>query len=544
MARKLFTLLPILFCILFFEMTGKAFAGPADQLEQAETYQKEGQYAQAKRIYQQIVTDYPDTNDAFHAQKNLTILYVAWDKQPQAEEALQKLRADFSGHEAIATAITYVADTYRKSEKHQKACEIYQNVVDNWPQDEHGMWSQMGLTISNICLGNDNAAETALEQLRTEYSGHKLISKAACLIADEYRKLEKYEKACEHYQYVVSTWPDAEAALWSQMGLASSSVLLGDYDAAGAAIDKLHADFSRDERMATAACLIADEYRKLEKHEKACEHYQYVVSNWPDAEYALWSGMGLAISNIHAGDYDAAWAAVEQLFNDFFEDGQMATAGCLIGDEYRKLENHEKALVLYQYVVDNWPNAEHAMWSKMNLAISNTAIRNDDAARTAIDELPVNFSGQPKFPSAVFQIGELYYRQAFLREREDHHAQAKQYLQKAIAKWETIITDLPDSITTAWAYNFAADCYRRLGQHQKAVEYYQTVVDDWPDYEYAWDALFRIGRNYENRMKSGLMSKSEANPKIRAVYEQVLEQYPDCKAAMYARRWLTRRNYK
>jgi tetratricopeptide (TPR) repeat protein len=544
MARKLFTLLPILFCVLSVEVTGKTFADAPAQLEQAETYQKEGQYAQAKQIYQQIVTDYPDTNDAFHAQKNLTILYVEWGKQSQAEAAMQQLTADFSEHEGIATAVTYIADTYRKMKKHQKACEIYQNVVDGWPQDEHGMWSQMGLVISNNCLGNDSAAQSAFEKLRTVYSGNKLISKAVCFVADEYRKSEKHKRACEYYQYIVVNWPDSEAALWSQMGLAISNIQRSNFDDAESAIDKLHADFSRDERMATAACLIADEYRKLEKHGKACELYQYVVDNWPEAEYTLWSGMGLAISNIHVGDYDAAWAAVEKMFNDFFEDGQMATAGCLIADEYRKLENHEKALVLYQYVVDNWPDTEHAMWSQMNLAISNTALKNEDATRAAIDELPVNFSEQPKFPSAVFQIGELYYRQAFLKEREDHHAQAKQYLQKAITKWETIITDLPESITTAWAYNFAADCYRRLDQHQKAVEYYRTVVDDWPDYEYAWDALFRIGRNYENRMKSGLMSKAEANPKIRAVYEQVLEQYPDCKAAGYARRWLTRRNYK
>jgi hypothetical protein len=50
MAKKLFILLPVLFCILFLEMAGKALAGPADQLEQAETYQEQGQYAQVEEL--------------------------------------------------------------------------------------------------------------------------------------------------------------------------------------------------------------------------------------------------------------------------------------------------------------------------------------------------------------------------------------------------------------------------------------------------------------------------------------------------------------
>jgi tetratricopeptide (TPR) repeat protein len=248
--------------------------------------------------------------------------------------------------------------------------------------------------------------------------------------------------------------------------------------------------------------------------------------------------MGLAISNIRLGDFNDANHAADKLRTAFSNDERAAIAGCLIADEYRRLEKHEKACELYQYVVDNWPNAEHAMWSQMGLAISNSLLGNDDAASAAITKLPLDYSEQTNLPVAIFQVGESYYSQAVLKEGEGHHAQAEEYLQKAITEWEKIITQLPRSVTTAWAYNFAADCYRRLGQHQKAIEYYQKVVDDWPDYEYAWNALFRIGRTYENLKTLGVTSKSEADPKIKAVYEQLLVKYPDCSAARIARRWL------
>ena len=600
MSTKTLLITSVLFGFLLSVAAGLCLADASAQLKQADGYKRAKQYEQAEAIYQQIVTDFPDSNDAFHAQKNLTILYVEWDRQPQAGATLQKLLADFPEHEAIAIAVTHVADTYHKLGKHVKAGEIYNYVVNSWPETEHGMWSQVGLVVSNTCLGNDNAAQTAFEKLCFEYSGHKLVSKAVCFVADNYRKLQRNEKAREHYQYVLANWPDAEGALWSQMGLAILNVRLGDYDATNAAVDKLRADFSRDERMATAACLIADEFRKLEKHEKArehylyvvnnwpdaeyvlwsqmglvisnirlgdydvaqaatnklradfsrdermatatCliadefrklekhekarEHYQYVVNNWPEAEYVLWSGMGLAISNIRLGDYDVAQAAANKLCADFSDDGRMARAGCLIADEYRRIKKHAKACELYQYVVDNWPNTEFAMWSQMGLAISKNLLDNDNGAAIAAEKLHDNYSKQTNLPSAVFQIGESYYNQAFLKESEGPRVQAKDYFRKAITEWEKIIKELPESITTAQAYYFSGYCYARLNEFGKAIQYYQKVVDDWPKYELAWHAQLRIARCYNILATSGGISKKYAVPKIRQACQKLLNNYP------------------
>ena len=101
----------------------QCFADVSDKFKQAQTHQEQRQYAQAEQIYKQIVKAYPSNEDAFQAQKSLAILYVEWDKQTQAHAALQELIGSFSGHKDIAKAVTYVADAYRKMERHEKACE-------------------------------------------------------------------------------------------------------------------------------------------------------------------------------------------------------------------------------------------------------------------------------------------------------------------------------------------------------------------------------------------------------------------------------------
>ena len=48
-----------------------------------------------------------------------------------------------------------------------------------------------------------------------------------------------------------------------------------------------------------------------------------------------------------------------------------------------------------------------------------------------------------------------------------------------------------------------------------------------------------IGRNYEDLKKSGAISEAEADTKIRAVYGQLVEKYPNCPVAKTAGQWLS-----
>jgi len=144
-----------------------------------------------------------------------------------------------------------------------------------------------------------------------------------------------------------------------------------------------------------------------------------------------------------------------------------------------------------------------------------------------IDQLPER--------QAIFMLGEQYYNKAFGCENHGQTAEAKSHFQKAIAIWERIIKQFPEArFTTAQAYDFSATCYQRLGEYEKAIEYYQQLLDKWPDYEYAWNAQFLIGCILERLKKDGLIPDSVADPVIKDSYERVLEQYPDCRAVKAA----------
>ena len=562
-------------------------------------YRRRGQHARALELYGQVLSNWPKAEDALWSQMGIAISHLGLGDYSTAQNAINKLRDTFSEDKRIPTAACLIGDAYRKLNRYKQAVELYKYVADSWPNAEYALWSQMGLAISSLNIGDFEAATSAVNKLCADFSKDERISTAACMVADEYRRLSKHDKARELYQYVVSNWPNTEYSLRSQMGLAITNIQQRNYDTAQADIDKLLNGFSKDERLSVAVNNIADEYRKLNKYEDASELYGYVVDEWPNSEQALWSQMGLAISNVRLEDDPNAEQAVEELLTRFSRDSRLAVAVCWIADEYRRLKKDNKACRLYQYVVDNNAKAEHALWSQMNLAISKIHLNdpnaeaavnkliadfswseyaaraihdtaweyrkqgnygraneldkyvidhwpanvqamwakvdmaktdillgNEAAAEAVVNELIADFNDEPNLPKAIFTIGEEYYNRAFVKENEGQQAESKASFRKAIAIWERIIKDLPPLAATAEAYHFSGCCYERLGEYEKAAEYYQMVVDKWPDYEYAWSAQFLIAACYEELARSGQIPKADAAAQICRACDKLLTNYP------------------
>jgi tetratricopeptide (TPR) repeat protein len=516
MRRRISSIVLVLLTLLLVGLTGTVMADLSAQFKEAEEYVKTGNHAEAEKIYQQVITNYPGTGDALQAQEKLTCLYVTWGKDEEAQTALDKLKANFSDfpqQELVATAITHVGNAYCDSGKYEKACEVYSYVVSNWPRDEHGMWSQMGLVIANSCLGNNDVAETAFGKLCSDYSGQGHISRAVCLVADNYRKLEKHKKASELYQHALTNWPDAPFALWSKMGLAISSIRLREFEDANSIIEKLKTDFSKDERIPAAACQIADEYRRLSKYDKACELYQYVMSNWTNAEYALWSQMGLAITNIRQGNYDAARAATDKLLNGFSKDERLSAAVNNIADEYRRLKNHAKACELYERILDEHPESEYAFWAQMNLGISKIHLKDYAGAKRAVEAvLSYSDVNDNRVAYAARTLGDDYrqakkYDEAF--ELYEYVVENHSKMQEALwsqmnlaiakialgdpnadAETQRLLADYSKNPDIPAALCWVADQYRRSNRHEEAMKLYKQVLAKYPQAEHAiWSQM-------------------------------------------------------
>jgi len=535
MLAKTARLAPGVCAVFILQLACLSFAGGPAELEQAQTLLNEGQYEQVEGAYKQILTDEPGTDYAFQAQKGLAIVYVRWDKPAEAEAACQQLLANFSGHKDIAQAVHDIAYQYRCANKQDKANQIDQYVVETWQGSDYAVLAQMDIAKSYVNLGEIEAAEVAFNKLLTNFSANALIARAVHDVAQQYRGTRKYEKANQLYQYVVDNWPKSEHALWAQADLIKSYLAEGDDSAAEAATETLLINFNDNPLIARAIWDTGQHYRDLKKYENANQLYKHVVENWPKAEHAIWAQADLIKSYLALGDDSNAETAVSKLIADFSWSEHIARAIHDTAWEYRKLANYGRANELDQYVIDRWPEDVQAMWAKMDMAKTDIALGNYATADKTVDILIADFSDQPDLPTAIFMLGEQYYNKAFTYENQGQSPEAKSHFQKAIVVWERIATEVsePRSTIAAQAYYFSAYCWTRLGQYENAIQYYQTVVDTWPDYEYAWHAQFRIGNCYRMLAQSGAMAESEANKKMAQAYWSGLEKYPDSPCAKH-----------
>ncbi len=172
MSTKTLLITSVLFGFLLSAAAGQCLADASAQFKQANDYKRAKQYEQAEAIYQQIVTDFPGSDDALEAQKQLTILYITTDSREQADAAFNALTAGFSEHDDIAKALYQIAqDGYNRAKKYDKAVQVHQYNVEHFTSDMYSMWSQVGIANSYISQGKDTATvDAAIDKLLSVFS--------------------------------------------------------------------------------------------------------------------------------------------------------------------------------------------------------------------------------------------------------------------------------------------------------------------------------------------------------------------------------------
>ena len=370
-------------------------------------------------------------------------------------------------------------------------------------------------------------------------------------ISKRYDGLNKLEEAKGVCQLILQHYSDSLSASGAQIYISKRDIISfiesKNFDQTKVELDKLISTSNDHPDLPEALFTIAVSYGWAKKYEEAENIYKRIIQQSPDSSYAEQARFRAPSSHISSlilsGDYTEAQTSIDKFVGDFPINPSTAGAVYWFGKEFEALMRYKEAKSVFQKVITSFPDNAHTSKAEVRVpkmdALSLIESGNDSEAQTTIDSLIVDFRDHPDLPEEIFSIGEKYYHKAFQYEQDGLKAEALDCFKKALGVWEKIITQLPSSApNTARAYNFGADCYRRLGKYQKAIEYYQMVVDDWPDYEYAWNAQFLIGRTYENLKESGLISKLEADLKTKAAYEQILKKYPECKAARIAQRWL------
>jgi tetratricopeptide (TPR) repeat protein len=66
--------------------------------------------------------------------------------------------------------------------------------------------------------------------------------------------------------------------------------------------------------------------------------------------------------------------------------------------------------------------------------------------------------------------------------------------------------------------------------YRAGIEHFRKVVENWPDYQFAWRAQFNIARYYEMIKRRDKIKDQQYDLKIIDAYKTGIEKFPDCEA--------------
>jgi len=512
-------------------------------------------YEQAKNIYEQLRQQFAGSMYADGAALGIAkvdiMFQIESSRYAQAEAAVGALITDFAGNSALPEALFDIAGRYGTKRKYKEANNIYQLIVQQYPSSDFADKSPLEIArteiMSLIRAGFDARASAAIDKLCSDFATNPELPRVLYGIAGRYRGWAKYNKAIRVFQKVIQRCPDSSYVDKARLNIARCNVLgllkAGKYAESAAAFDKMIADFPDRLGLRGALKEIASRYEQAQRSALVVTVNNKIITDYPASVYALEAKKRLIYTQIRAGQLSEAQQAIGTLKQDFAGHADLPNA---LNDIARILNNsgyHAQAENVFQQLTQQYSEGFDAEEAQINLVRSQVLLQLDagqtDAAFAAAERLVSDFRGNYWLPWALCRIAEQYYDKAS-NLRDNNSSAAQDYFQKAIALYEKAAENAGNAKAAANAHCGLGRCYRKMGDYEKAQQAYAKVVNDYGESDLAWYALYLSAQVYEDMGRSGLLSEELSLVQAGAAYQQLLQQYPDCKLAARVQDWLNR----
>jgi TolA-binding protein len=202
---------------------------------------EQGKYAEAKKLYEQVLREYPQNAYAeklpFCIAKMNVLALVEAGEHEQVPAAVEKLIADFNTHTELPHALFMVGEKYFVDRKapnfQQKAIVILEKVMNDLPRREAvpGMYAEVYCCAGDCYteLKDYTKALGCYEKMVSDYPNYQFAWHAQFMIGSLYQNLkvaglisreEADAKTRNAYRVLIEKYPDCAAAANAKQWLA------------------------------------------------------------------------------------------------------------------------------------------------------------------------------------------------------------------------------------------------------------------------------------------------------------------------------------
>lgn len=341
-------------------------------------YEHQGDWPQAMREYQKVTDLFPLSSMGLKTPLYIGEHYQRSKDGVKADNAYrkavkyyQKFINEYSGTSVAAALRDYLALAYASQGKWNEAVDIWQTIVNEYPQSQIGetLLFAIGETYSRQIKDLQKAIET-YEDFVKRNPGSKIIRYAKFQIGRLYLLKEDFAKARQFFGELVRDYPgDGELRASSQLAIAASYEKQGSADKAMEIYHKLKNDFAGNMSSLGIPLFIAQRYLKEDRvqeaenaFKEAIAGYEEIIKEKPNTAYAEGARNFLSLAYISQKKWEQAIDSLKASADTHPNDPRSAKSLFTIAAIYRRqLGEPEKAIEIYEKFIEQYPG--HALAS-------------------------------------------------------------------------------------------------------------------------------------------------------------------------------------
>ncbi len=403
--------------------------------------------------------------------------YLRSGNPSEAARNFAQVRAAATGNEVRDTlsmrATYYEAVAETRAGRTERAQDLYQSVVDTWPNGDLAAPALHELGILQYRAQNYAAAAASFRAVVRQSADDTLLGDAYYMLGNAYTATEDLDRALDAYTQAIER-DAAPDSLRREVQFQKAWTLYENerYEDASRAFASLARDGS-GQRSRDALFWNADCRYQTGDYSGARAGLLRYLERYPDGRHAAPAQYALGWTYFRQRDYRPAAQAFRTFLDTYREpDSEIPyrqDARLRLADSYYAMKRYDDAVTEYRRV--DGQGVDYALY-QTGEALSR-ADRFDEAIRT-LQRLVQNYPDSPWRQQAQLRIGGIQFQ------NQDYEAARQTY--------RNIIAQSPGPEVEARAQYGIGDTYYNAGDMDEAVEAYRTVLEQYPQSPYASDA--------------------------------------------------------
>ena len=440
-------------------------------------YHQLGDHASATRQFETVLVSHPATALREPA---CAMLLQSLNRSGQCENGVAvgaKYVTDYPSDttEWRAKTLYFLADCFYYDHKYNEADNFYQQAYAHPAGSDIAVYARLGRCYSLYHLGRLSEAVKGFRSLLNARLSDTVFTISAYLgYGYSLFNQQEYLKALDVFEPLYKTFPNRDlAAVPAYFYAGYSYYQLGYYGQAVDAWVEIINKYPGDSVKAPeAAFRSGDTYFKALEYDKAISVFNFVIERYPSSEFGAPSQALIAQCFYNRKQYLDAVREYRKFLDLYPADAQVPSVRRSLETSYY-LAGQEDSVVMEDFLA-RFPQSELAAEGQYDKGKSLFDAAAYERAIAQLQRVVVNF---PALPVAAYS--QLLTAEAY--------SQLKRW-PEATQAYRKFLDYFPKHEQRAAAVFNLATAYFNAGDYNQSLKYFQTVVDSFPDSEFAASA--------------------------------------------------------